>query len=61
MLVHKEYKDYIEFIHRSGGAGAEQLAPEAHLTTVRHLGTSQISLLPLHWQVQEHISDPLGY
>ena len=24
------------------------------------LGTSQISLLSMHWQVLEHISDPLG-
>ena len=25
------------------------------------LGTSQISFLPLHWQLPEHISDPLGH
>ena len=24
-------------------------------------GVSQISLLPLHWQLPEHISDPLGH
>ena len=36
-LVHKEYKDYVEFIHSSGGAGGEQLAPEAHLTAVKHV------------------------
>ena len=36
-FVHKEYKEYVEFIHSSGGAGGEQLAPEAHLTVIEHV------------------------
>ena len=31
-FVHKEFKNYVRFIHHSGGEGGEQLGPEAHLT-----------------------------
>ena len=30
------------------------------VSQIMTLGTSEISLLPLHWQVQEDISDPPG-